>query len=435
MAMFPGAQGGDILAWRGISELVGEIRRRSAEQMSYLLADEGVALLKELKGRLEAEIAFEEEFAAGFSRAMAALDSARYEDELASLFPRFTRLAEEHFLRRGSVVALHALCTTWRDALLCRVVHLVEENLLLEGAGRAPAPFCWLASGSIGRGEPTFCVEPAHVLIYGDIPPGGTGWFDQFFSRALALAGKAGLAKNDGRGTVMKSLWRGSRTEWRREIVEELAGGERGRLDELVRRADLRFLCGDEALAAEMIGVVRSMIEFHHEELRETSKSAAAASRTRTALSFPLPALRGMGKGIAEMPTGLDFFSRLRVEKRGRQRGKFDLEQFALAPLVTNIRMLAIYGALHETGTIARIKGLQAVGVLSVELTERLLRAYHDFTRLKIGRQLAEGCESEQGCFIDPQALTADEGERLRNGLETVAGLEKIAYLRFTEQG
>jgi signal-transduction protein with cAMP-binding, CBS, and nucleotidyltransferase domain len=184
-----------------------------------------------------------------------------------------------------------------------------------------------------------------------------------------------------------------------------------------------------------MINVVRSMLDVHHEELREASQGAATESRTRAALSFPLPALRGMGKGIAEMPTGLDFFSRLRVEKSGRQRGKFDLEQFALSPLVTNVRMLAIGAGLHETGTIARIKGLQAAGHLSVELTERLLRAYHDFTRLKVGRQLAYGCEDGQGRFIDPRALTADEEERLRSGLEAVAGLEKIAYLCFTGEG
>ena len=109
-----------------------------------------------------------------------------------------------------------------------------------------------------------------------------------------------------------------------------------------------------------------------------------------------------MGKRIAEMPVGLDFFSRLRVERRGRHKGEFDLSRYAIVPLIHNIRILAINNAVHDTATIARIKALQEHGHLSVELTERLLRAYHDFTSFKIRRQIAVGCEKEGGCYINP---------------------------------
>lgn len=433
MALFPGAKGGDILSWRGVAEAVGELTGRSAERMSYALVDEGIDLLKGVRERLEEEISFEERFSSDFSQAMEMLALARYEDDLAPLLPRFDRLAEEYFRKRGSVAALHTFFSVCRDGLLRRALQLVEEWLALEEARRAPAPYCWLASGSIGRSEQTFCVDPSYFLIYEDTS--GDGYFETFAYRAVALLKKIGLMKEGGAAAAMKNLWRGGRTEWRREIVEEMAAEDRARFPELVRRADLRLIFGDEALSGEMINVVRSMLEFHRGALRESSKSAAIAARTRAAFSFPVPALRGMGKEIAEMPTGLDFFSRLRVERSGSHRGEFDLEQFALAPLVTNIRMLTINCALHETSTIDRIKGLQERGHLDVDLTERLLLAYHDFTRLKVIRQLAGGCEDEGACFIDPQGLTADEESRLRNGLEAVTGLEKIAYLLFTEKG
>jgi CBS domain-containing protein len=430
MAMFPGAKGDAILAWRGIAELIGEIREKSTERMASLLSEESVALLKELDGRLAAEIAFEYEFSADYEKAMEELALAQYEDDFAPLLPRFNRLAEEYFRKRESVLALHALCNSYRDGLVRRALQRVEDLLELEGYGKPPGPYCCLASGSTGRLEQTFCVDPSYTLIYGDSSPGGATYFEKFAFHTLAILQKIGLLKHEGQAAAIKNLWCGSRTAWRREIVEELAP-----LGELVRRADLRRICGDEALSDEMINIVWSMLEFHHGELRETTRSEAMASRTRAAVSFPLPALRDMGKEIAEMPTGLDFFSRLRLEKSGPYRGKFDLEQFALSPLITNVRMLTISRALHETSTIGRIKRLQEGGYLSVELTERLLRAYHDFIRLKVDRQLTGGCEDEQACFIDPQALTEDEGLRLRNGLEAVAGLEKIAYLSFTEQG
>ena len=143
----------------------------------------------------------------------------------------------------------------------------------------------------------------------------------------------------------------------------------------------------------------------------------------------------GCARTVAEMPTGLNFFGRLRLPKSGRHQGEFDLCQYALAPLINNVRVLAINCALHETSTIARVKGLQERGHLSVDLTEKLLFAYHDFIRLKINRQLGVGCDKELACFIARQELTKDEEFRLRTGLEAVSDLEKMVYLRFAEQG
>lgn len=434
MALLPGTKGGDILAWRGVAEIAGEIRSRCAERMSRLPYDDSADLLRGLRGRLEEEMAFEEGVAARFARALEALARARFEDEVAPLLPHFHHLAEEHFRKRESVVALHSLCNTWRDALVRRVLQRVEELLADEGMGRAPAPWCWLATGSAGRGEQTFCVDPSYLLVYGDTSDDGRGWFEQFAYRTLAFLEKIGLVKNDGRAAVMKNLWRGSRREWRGEFVEGVAAEDRKRLPELVKHADLRLIHGDGALAEELLNIVWSMLEFRHGELRELSKSAAMAPLAR-AVTFPLQSLRDMAKGIAEMPTGLDFFSRLRVERSGRHRGEFDLEQFAIAPLVANIRILAIIHGVHEPGTIARIKGLQERGQLSVDLTERLLHAYHEFIRLKASRQLDVGCENEQSCFIDPEDLGEEGAYRLRAGLEAVSGLEKIAYLCFSEQG
>jgi hypothetical protein len=88
-----------------------------------------------------------------------------------------------------------------------------------------------------------------------------------------------------------------------------------------------------------------------------------------------------------------------------------------------------------ETSTIGRIKGLQLAGRLSVELSERLLFAYHEFIRRKVLLQIGEGCDSERACFIKPHELDEGVMTKLRTGLEAVADLEKIAYLCFTEHG
>jgi len=435
MAIFPGAKGDDILAWRGIAEVIGEMRRSKADRISTLLTEESIDLLNGLKGRLEEELAFEERFSALFSQARDEIEDARIEDDFTTLMFRFNRLIEEYYRKRGSVVALHTLFAVCRDGLVRKGLQRVEEWLEMEGAGRPPVRYCLLGGGSIGRMEQTFCIDPAYLLIHDDTTADGAGYFEKFTYRAVAFLESIGLLNSGGAAAALKTFRHGSRTGWRREITGELALGDREMLSELVRRADLRLICGDSALAEEMINVVWSMLEFRQGELREAAKGAATASHIRATLSFPLPGLRDMGKATAEMTSGLDFFNRLRREKSGRHRGEFDLEQYALAPLVTNVRILAVSDGLHEAGTIGRIKGLQVRGLLSVELTERLLRAYHDFTRLKVNRQLARGCDEDRSRFVNPHELTPDEEHLLRNGLEAVAGLEKIAYLRFTEQG
>jgi CBS domain-containing protein len=435
MAIFPGAKGADILAWRGIAEVIGEMRRSKADRISGLLTEESIDLLNGLKGRLEEELAFEERFSALFAQAQAELENARIEDDFTTLMVRFNRLIEEYYRKRGSVVALHSLFAVCRDGLVRKGLQRVEEWLEMEGVGRPPVRYCLLGGGSIGRMEQTFCIDPAYLLIHDDTTADGAGYFEKFTYRAVALLESIGLLNSVGATAALKAFRPCSRMEWRRETTGDLAQDDREMLSDLVRRADLRLICGDSALAEEMINVVWSMLEFRQGELRETAKGAATASHIRTTLSFPMPGLRDMGKGIAEMPTGLDFFNRLRVEKSGSHRGEFDLEQHALAPLVTNVRMMTVSAGLHEAGTIGRIKGLQERGQLSVELTERLLRAYHDFTRLKVNREITGGCEQDRFRFVNPQELTPDEEHRLRNGLEAVAGLEKIAYLHFSEQG
>ena len=416
MAIFPGAGEENILAWRGISALAEEIRTRKAERIAHLHHQEGIDFLGNFRDRLEEELAFEKEFAGNVAEALEQLVAAGSEELLASLLTRLDRLARQYFIRRGSVIALQGLCTNYRDAVLGRALQHVEAELEQKGHGSRPAPYCWIAGGSTGRKEQTLCCDPSWFVIHGDLPAPDAGWFLKFAERSVELLERIGLVREGGHKPLKRAFRLCSRSEWRQEVAEELLQDEPRLLIELVRRADLRPVWGDTGLAEEAIGTVRNVLHF-----REDMRGARA--------------LQMLGKSVAEMPTGVDFFSRLRLERSGRNRGKFNLERFALDPLLSNVRMLAINCGLHETDTIGRIKALQEQGRLSVELTERLLLAWHDFMVFKIARQLGEGCEKESDCFIDPPESDTSDDLRLRSGLEAVAGLEKIAYLCFAEHG
>jgi CBS domain-containing protein len=422
MAIFLGAQGGDILSWRGNAELLGELRGAIAGMKTSMLLEESIDLLKAFKGRLEEEISYEESFAEELGRAEDELRQADHDDEIGPLLARFDQLARDYFLKRGSVVALHSLCNSYRDNLVRRVAERVEAVLELDGTGKPPAPYCLLATGSAGRQEQTLCVDSVYQFIHGDDENGGTGYFKEFARRAAILLGKAGLLRDVDSGAKVTPLWRCGRKEWRDNNFALFKSMDQQGVALLLERADFRLVHGDASLSDEMITVVRSILDFSQRSLRDPATA-------------PAPALSEVGRIIAETPTGLDFFGRLKVEKVGRYQGRFDLEQYALAPLIANIRLLAIDAGLAETSTIGRIKGLQGAGRLSVELSERLLQAYHDFSRLKIFLQIREGCVHERPCHINPQELAEDGDLKLRTGLQAVLDLEKITYLRFAHNG
>ena len=165
-----------------------------------------------------------------------------------------------------------------------KILNCVENRMEAEGRGKPAVPYCFLCSGSVGRSEQTFCVDPFYVFIYGD-DPGCAAYFNTLFDRSVISLEKAGLLPKNGRATAVKTSWRGSRTEWRREIVEERVTEDKGKLLELARRADLRLLAGDEPLADEMIRTVWSMLEFYHGDLLDTSTVLGSAST-------PVPAFR-----------------------------------------------------------------------------------------------------------------------------------------------
>ncbi|KAF0220398.1 MAG: hypothetical protein FD174_1299 [Geobacteraceae bacterium] len=409
MAIFLGARGGDILTWRNVSELASSLKGRMAERMSYLLAGEDMELMEGWKERLDEEIAFEKEFAADFAKALDDLERAS--DGLMQLRERLNRMAAGYFERRRSVVALHALCTAFQDRLICRVLRTTEEWMEQNGFGNPPAPYCWLVSGSLGRLEGSLSGNFDSLMVFGETESGGASYFEDFSRRAAAALESLGMKSRTDIIPAHPS-WRGSMADWRLRLNEGLSGERRNEaIACLVTLADLRHLYGDEGTAAEMTNLVRGLLDYHrHGALRDISKSAS------------------------EMPIGLDFFGRLRVDKSGNHRGEFNLEQFALTPLIMNICVMAIRHEVAATGTVDRIKGVLERGRLGVELAERLLMAYHDFASLKVFQEIRGGAAEAEGVFLNPDDMSEAEERNLKNGMEAVVNLQRIVYQTFAEQ-
>ncbi|GFE56195.1 putative nucleotidyltransferase substrate binding domain-containing protein [Geobacter sp. AOG1] len=408
MSMFPVNRGGDILAWRDTVELVDGVKRQLSQKMAYLLDGDELVLLRGLQERLGEEMAVESRFAEDVEQVLSALETAGSADEMAAGYRHGKQLAADYFEQRGSVLVVQSFCSTLQDLLIRRALVLAGEWMARSGFGSPPVPYCWFAFGGAGRAEGTIAGECDALLVHGELNGEHAAYFAGFSLRVIAILENCGVKSVAGITPVHPS-WRGSINEWRSRLIEG-AAGEKMLEDHsfLARFADLRLVSGDSALYGETMNLIRSLFDFNRRGFDEVAR------------------------GAAEMATGLDFFGRLRVAKGGEHRGEFNLEQLALGPLVENIRILAVRAGLPETATVERIKSLLGRGELDVDLSQRLLRAYHDFVSQKLRLEIRRNGE---GAFFKPEELDEAKIESLKEGVEAVVNLQRIVYQRCVVNG
>jgi signal-transduction protein with cAMP-binding, CBS, and nucleotidyltransferase domain len=431
MAVFLGARGEEILTSRGAVELVNRIREQLMEKMSFHVPEDEYELLQELKARFGEELAFEARIEAEFAGLVKELAAAEYADMVPPLQQRFSSLMATYFQRRESVLEYFAMCDCWRDGLLKKAFDLSSNGLASADQGELQAPCCLLVTGSAGRQEQGLQSRVEYFLLNGGESNSAVAMFDQFAYRFIALLEKFALLGGGSRVEMMQKIWHGSISAWQSWLDTELqreqdhqgsllpaipALGSSSRKADcnspIFMLADLRPVQGEPSLSLRLQEMARTMLAREQETERFFNLS-------RKVTSFPL---------------ALGFFGGFRVKRSGPQRGKLDLDELAIIPLVTNIAILVCKYGLAETGTIPRIKTLVARGYLGVDLGERLLRAYQDFNRHRILLDLARESRGEES-LLNPENLTDDEVFIFKGSVEAVSTLQQIVYQLFSDQG
>lgn len=395
MAVLLSAKGSDILSWQGTRELLDWVRAAIRDAMSSVLPEERDGALHELTERLGAELAFDASFSARFTTLLAELEQAEDESRLGRLHGELNALAGEYFRRRGSVAALHSICVCYRERVAQKAIAIAG----MEMGAPSPFPYAWLTMGSFGRGEHTLAPRLESLLVHLDAARESERWFEEFWNRGVSILARVGFAVRHEALPPMSFPLSGSRDEWRRRL--KTPG------DDILHLSELRPLSGDAPLAAELVRMACGAIQRNRELLRDA------------------------GRKVATMPVAVGFLGRFRLEREGVHRGLCDTGLYAWLPLVMNIRMLAIRNGIWETGSLARLARLLEEGEISVDLAERLIRAYHDFARLNI-QQEADGGE---GGLLDPEALSPEDGHALKDGIDALVSLQKLVYHTFSQEG
>jgi CBS domain-containing protein len=391
------------------TELLHEFMGQVHAFLPLLEKEEIRDLLEALKGSAEEELDQIGEFSRREQTLLAGIGQSCDYRELFVLHEELNALEMERFLRFYSVPALHENCTSYRDTLAGRALELV----LAEMSSPPPLPFALISMGSDGREEQTLITDQDYLIVYGD---GGAEDADRYFKEFSDLLverlAEIGFKKCTGGIMPCNDNWRGSLSQWQRRllsIVRYECDDFGKNLMDLIVLSDARYVAGDRELAGVLVGRIRSLLQ-----------------------DFFL-ALWGMAKAATEMRLALGFLKRFWTEGSGEHKGEFNLKLLAWAPLVMNVRILAINQALPATSTVRRIELLERERSFSANMARGLIDAYRILTKHRILLQIKviKGIQKD-AYFLNPHSLPREERERLRHALLLIEDLQKTIHTNFS---
>ena len=331
---------------------------------------------------------------------------------LKKLHEELNRIELERFISAQSVTNLHKSCTHYRDLLAERALQIVTEEMAAAGLGAPPVAYALISMGSDGREEQTLITDQDYLIVYDD---GGEeaadAWFVEFGNRLVDCLETAGFKRCTGDIMTSNPTWRGSYKQWRKRLfaivryeVEDFAKN----MMDLIVLSDARFVAGDRELGERLIELIRDMEKEHFQ------------------------VLWSMARAATEMKLALGFMRKLWTEPSGEHRGELNVKLLAWAPLVMNVRILAISQGMAATNTIQRINYLEQEGSLSAEMASGLREAYDILTQHRILLQIKQikGIQKDSH-YLDPLMLENDEREQLRQAVIRIEELQKMIHTNF----
>jgi signal-transduction protein with cAMP-binding, CBS, and nucleotidyltransferase domain len=331
---------------------------------------------------------------------------------LKAIHESLNQIELERFLLIPSVTELHHSCTGYRDLMSHHVMDTVFSEMDAAGFIRPSVPFSLISLGSDGREEQTLITDQDNLIVYGD--GGGEtadNYFIEFSSRLVDRFEESGFARCSGDIMPTNKTWRGSLGQWRKRLFSivryEVEDIGKNTMD-LIVLSDARYVAGDQELATELISMIRYMERDYFQ------------------------VLWGMARAATEMKLALGFMKRIWTEGSGDHKGEFNVKLLAWAPLVMNIRILAISQSIAATNTLERISLLEEEGSFSSSFANDLIDAYHIVTRQRILIQIKalKGIQNDSH-YLNPYQLTSAESEQLRHALIKIEELQKIIQTNF----
>ena len=301
--------------------------------------------------------------------------------------------------------SLVKLISHFNDVFTLRIISLMEseEGIVL------PQGAAFLILGSEGRGEQTLRTDQDSALVYVDaFPEQRMAELHRFSNRLVDALEQVGIPRCPGNTMANNPEWCRSLSSWKKRLDHWISVPNPENMVNFSMFQDFRALHGDVSLEAALHEHVYSSIQRHN-------------------LYLPY-----MARHIEQFGSPIGLFGRIRVEKKGENRGLVDIKRCGTFILTEGISLMALEQNVYDGTTWDKIEFLAKNGILSPSDAAILDDSFTYLMRLRLTRQLralAEGTELTN--YLDPQMMSAKEREHLRAALQGVSILLKILRVRY----
>ena len=340
------------------------------------------------------------------------IDKSDSVEALINLRPDIDRILEMAIHRSGAVKPMVALIAELNDRITRQMIKVIEKEMVTEGAGAPPAPYCWLAMGSEGRREQTLYTDQDNALLYADVPeaddPQVKKWFLLFSRRVVDALDRYGIPKCSGGMMASNPQWCQNLSNWKRLFSTWTSDPTPWSL----RMATVFFDFRNITHGFDGAGHLRQML----------------TQTARKKKHF----LRLLAQNALFNHPPLGFLRQLVVEKSGEHKNQLNLKLSGLVPVVDAARVLALELGVEATNTMERLEKITTRKILEPDFLSAIDNAYDFINFIRITHHLkAFSRGSRMQNFIDPTSLNPMQRKMLKESFAIISRLQDQLGARY----
>ena len=324
--------------------------------------------------------------------------------ELKLVREKLTELIQTSIAKNIPLPHIYNISGEIITAIIKRSVELSILDL-----GSPPARFAWLSIGSQGRKEQLLLTDQDSILIFEDVAAEKyrdvKDYFLKLSKRTTSILEKVGYNFCPNGHMASNMLWCKSMSDWVKQYNNWMkTPGEKSN--------EISSIFFDYEIA------------FGESKIEDSINDIIFKNTKNNALFFDY-----LGNDALHKNPPLNFFKKFNLEEEGENKGKFDIKNKAIMPLIDGARLFAINHNLRGiNNTYLRFKQL---AITDPKFSEIYLNCADAFLILSKFRTL-EGLKNDSsGDFINVEELSKVEKEKLKNAFIPMKELEDLIKDKF----
>ena len=324
--------------------------------------------------------------------------------ELKLVREKLTELIQTSIAKNIPLPHIYNISGEIITAIIKRSIELAILDL-----GSPPARFAWFSIGSQGRKEQFLLTDQDSILVFEDVAAENyrdvKDYFLKLAKRATSILEKVGYQFCPNGHMASNMLWCKSLSDWIKQYNNWMkTPGEKSN--------DISSIFFDYEIV------------FGENKIEDALNDLIFKNSRNNALFFDY-----LGNDALRKNPPLNFFKKFNLEEEGENKGKFDIKNRAIMPLVDSARLFAI--SLNLKGINNTYLRFKQLAIADPKFSEIYLNCADAFLILSKFRTL-EGLKNDTcGDYIDVEEMSKVDKEKLKNALAPMKELEELIKDKF----